>query len=79
MKKYIVFADGTTEVFDETEIHSWVAGAREVVSAGKCWGDDNMVLRVGGESTTLGIKSRPEDVNHIQKWLIGKQLTPASL
>lgn len=61
-KKYIVFRDGTVKVFSKDEIHSWVAGGKEVVSAGFYDGE-----KAYGESTTLGVKSRPEDIDLINK------------
>ncbi len=65
--KYIIFKDGSAEVFSKSEIHSWQAGGREVLSAGSVMLDENKsATEVFGESTTLGVKSRKEDLQILQ-------------
>lgn len=62
--KYIIFKDNSVKVFSEHEIHSWVAGGKPVLSAG--FYEDGVAF---GQSTTLGVKSRPEDTEIIKKFL----------
>lgn len=67
--KYIVFSDGTCKVFDQHQIHAFMTGGMPVSSAGffeikpdggvSCW----------GESTTLGVKSHPDDSDIIAEHL----------
>lgn len=57
-QKYIIFTDGTFKIFDVSKIHSWEAGTKPVKSAGFI--EDNKTF---GESTTLKVKSDPNDIN----------------
>ena len=61
IQKYIVFADGNVKVFSVNEIHAFQTDGKDVVSAGFYNGENTY-----GESTTLGVKSRPEDAQLIK-------------
>lgn len=74
--KYIVRADGTGKVFDKSAIHAFqVCGCPfpdclgRAVSAGFVDVEDSGEARTYGESTTLGVKSRPEDIEIIRDLL----------
>jgi hypothetical protein len=70
-QKYIVFKDGSVNIFDCGEIHSYMTGGKDVVSAGFVMVDsDNFPTEVFGESTILGVKSRKEDLKILQDFLI---------
>lgn len=60
IEKYIIFKNGFVDVFAKEKIHSWRADREEVISAGFWDGE-----KAFGESTTLGVKSRPEDTKLI--------------
>ena len=67
--KYIIFSNGEPVVFSDAVGHNEVAGKRMVDSAGFCrietfrnqWDDIVAKVSVWGESTSLGVKSHPED------------------
>ena len=67
--KYIVFQDESSILFSESQSHLCMAGWKPVKSAGFCLIEtyrndfDDIRARVScyGESTTLGVKSNPED------------------
>lgn len=73
--KYIIFSNGEPIVFPDTLGHNEVAGKRMVRSAGFCrietfrnqWDDIVAKVSVWGESTSLGVKSYPEDAEDIKK------------
>ncbi len=71
-KKYIIYKNGSVEVFDVREIHSWRAGSREVVSAGFVSLENGEYKMCFGESKTLGVKSRPEDINLLDRKIESK-------
>lgn len=60
IQKYIIFKDGRVDVFSKDKIHAFRADRADVLSAGFWDGE-----KAYGESTTLGVKSRPEDTNII--------------
>lgn len=62
--KYIIFKDNSIKVFDDKEIHFFMAEGEPVLSAG--FYDNGIAF---GQSTTLGVKSRPEDTEIIKKFL----------
>ena len=69
-QKYIIFKDGSVNIFDCGEIHSYMTGGKQVVSAGFVYLDaENNPTEVFGESTTLGVKSRKEDLKILQDFL----------
>ena len=69
-QKYIVFKDGSVNIFDCGEIHSYMTGGKDVLSAGFVTVDeDNVPLEVFGESTTLGVKSRKQDLEVLREFL----------
>lgn len=62
-RKYIIFKDGSVKVFDTDQIHSFMTGGKEVESAGFFISDDTgRPIEVYGESTTIGVKARKEDL-----------------
>lgn len=73
--KYIIFANGEPVIFPDTLGHNEVAGSRMVNSAGFChiethrnqWDDIRAKVSVWGESTSLKVKSNPEDAEIIGK------------
>lgn len=73
--KYIIFSNGEPVVFSDAVGHNEVAGKRMVDSAGFCrietfrnqWDDIVAKVSVWGESTSLGVKSHPEDAKIIGK------------
>ena len=65
--KYIVFEDGSYKIFPCSEIHTFMTGGKEAVSAGFVTMVNDSPTEVFGESTTLGVKSRPEDLTVISK------------
>lgn len=77
--KYILFKDGRIRLFDHEQMHSNLAGDRNtVLSAGffnvaigyePVLNDPFISVHVYGESTTLQIKSRPEDEKIIKHFL----------
>ena len=74
--KYIVKADGTGKVFDRSSIHAYQVCTCPIkdcpgraVSAGFVDIEDDGTARTYGESTTLGVKSRPEDIEIIRSLL----------
>ena len=70
--KYIIVHDGIEEtpvLFEETLIHKYVASGHPVVSGGFFEVDGEGIIAYG-ESTSLGVKSRPiEDANLIKRML----------
>lgn len=73
--KYIIFANNEPVIFPDTLGHNEVAGNRMVNSAGFCrietyrnqWDDTRAKVSVWGESTSLKVKSCPEDAKIIEK------------
>ena len=73
--KYIVFADNSAVIFPETTSHKFVAGDKLVISAGFCkietyrnnFDDIRANVCVWGESTTLNVKSNPDDAKIIER------------
>lgn len=64
----------TGVIFSELMTHKHVAESLgEPVSAGVCWQQDNGKWDVGGESTSLGLKSREEDAAILNK-IYGTQI-----
>lgn len=71
MMKYVILADGKVRVFPREEIHAYQAcgcpnsecGGR-AISAGFWDGE-----KASGESTSIGVKSRPEDTELIKEHL----------
>ncbi len=66
--KYIVFKDGTAEVFDYNNIHKWVAAGRPVSSAGFFKIVDGKVVCYG-ESDSLRVRSKPGDEDYVAEAL----------
>lgn len=64
--KYIVFKDGTSRVFSVNSFHIYMTGGKEVSSAG-FYGFEKNMLVCFGESTTLGVKSHPDDSEIIRE------------
>jgi len=71
-EKYVICADGSVKVFPRTGIHAYqVCGCPvqdcpgRAVSAGFWDGE-----KAYGESTSIGVKSRPEDTEIIRKHLL---------
>ena len=60
IQKYTIFKDGRVDIFSKNEIHCFRADRKNVISAGFWDGE-----KAYGESTTLGVKSRPEDTEII--------------
>lgn len=71
VQKYIIFTDGSVNIFDKSEIHSFMTQGKDPLSAGFVELDeDNYPTKAYGESTTLGIKSRGnEDLMVLQEFL----------
>lgn len=66
-QKYIIFKDGSAKMFDCGSIHAYMTGGKDVVSAGFVDVDvDGFPMKVYGESTTLGVKSRKEDLKILE-------------
>lgn len=61
--KYIVFSDGTCRMFPVTNLHLYMVGNKDAVSAGRFEIKEDGKIRCFGESTTLGIKSHPDDAD----------------
>ena len=74
--KYIVVRDHSggerAIVFDPVLNHSTVAGHMKVVSAGHCRLPGGEILRAAawGKSTSIGVSSRPEDADIIQRSVV---------
>ena len=60
--KYIIYKDGTAEIFECRQFHVYVAGRRTVRSAGFVDLENGIPVRAYGESTTLGIKTAEGDL-----------------
>ena len=64
--KYIMLDYGPV-IFNECYTHAEMAAGREVSSAGFVQVDENGRFHTYGESTSLGVKSNPEDSKRINK------------
>jgi hypothetical protein len=70
--KYIIFEQAGLElplVFPDLIEHKVMAGERKVVSAGFVNLNLDNEIRIGGDSLTLNVKSRPQDAEIITKHL----------
>lgn len=73
--KYIIFANGSPVIFPDSVGHKEVAGNKMVVSAGFCrietfrnqWDDIRAKVSIWGKSTSLGVKSNPDDAEIIER------------
>lgn len=76
--KYIVFMDNTAVLLPKSASHNWIAGNKIVKSAGFCrietyrndFDDVRAKVSVWGESTTLGVKSDPQDAELIKMMFV---------
>ena len=72
--KYIVFQDGSAIIFADSMNHNYMANEKPVKSAGFCqietyrnqFDDIHAKISCFGESTTLGVKSDPNDAQILE-------------
>lgn len=67
--KYIVFKDGTVEMFPVRQIHVLVANGRPVSSAGFFSISIDGNVKCYGGSDSLGISSHPDDTEIVREML----------